>query len=179
MEQPGQNISKPKKYLLYRILGFINNFMAVFFLFVTMMSVVTMGLQSTVLLYLFIFVAILIYTNLSTVFVRHVMIRGKYLRKKLKDWIKVNAIVALLFGGFMIISISFILSGPEYMQKVAELYSGMEGVTEEMQGSILPIIRRVLIGFLACMVFLVAHVLMTFSYLKKFAHGFKEIDQGN
>ena len=167
-QQPPQ-----KKYLLYRILGFVNNFIAIFFLFITIMSFAAVGFQSSLLLYLFIFLAILIYTNLTAVFARHVMVRGNYLRSRLKDWIKVNAFVALLFGVFMVASIVFVLVDQAFIQKITEMYAGMEGVTEDMIRQMVPMIKGVVIFFGICMLMLVLHVILTFRYLKHFERYFR------
>ncbi len=163
-----------KKYLLYRILGGINNFIAIFFLFLTFMSFLAMGLQPSLLLYFFVFLSILIYTNLSTVFARHVMIKGNFLRRKLKDWIKVNAIVALLFGGFMVVSIAFVLSNQSFESKVTELYSNMEGVTDQMIQQAIPVAKGILIFFGICMISLIIHVILTFKYIKQFEAHFQD-----
>jgi len=163
-----------KKYLFYRILGFVNNFVAVFFLFVTLMSFAAAGFQSSILLYLFIFLAILIYTNLTTVFARHVMVKGNHMRNKLKDWIRVNAIVALLFGGFMIISILYVLLDQTFVQRVVDFYSGMEGVTEDMIQQMIPTVKAIIVGFGVCMLVLIVHVFMTFRYLRQFKDYFKD-----
>jgi len=166
-----------KKYLFYRILGGINNFVAIFFLFLTLMSFATIGLQSSLLLYFFVFIAILIYTNLTTVFARHVLVRGNYIRRRIKDWIRVNAIVALLFSGFMIVSILYVLNNHIFIEKMTELYSGMEGVTDEMIQQAIPVARGILIFFLLCMVILIIHVILSFRYIKRFADKFKDQDE--
>lgn len=175
----GQNPQNTgKKYLFYRILGGINNFVAIFFLFLTLMSFAALGLQPSLLLYLFIFISILIYTNLTTVFARHVMVRGHYIRKRMKDWIKVNAIVALLFSGFMLVSIIFVLSNPSFVEKITELYANMEGVTEEMIQQAIPVVKGMLIFFVVCMASLTVHVILSLKYLKAFADRFKdEVDR--
>lgn len=168
-QQPQQ---PKKKYLFYRILGYINNFVAIFFLFLTLMSFAITGFQSSVLLYLFIFLAILIYTNLTAVFGRHVMVRGNNLRSKLKDWIKVNAIVALLFAGFMLASILFVFIDQSFVQKVTDMYANMEGVTSEMAEQMVPMLKGVLVFFGLCMLILIIHVILTFRYLKMFGNHF-------
>lgn len=170
---------KPKKrYLFYRILGYINNFVAIFFLFLTLMSFAITGFQSSILLYLFIFLAILIYTNLTAVFGRHVMVRGNKLRSKLKDWIKVNAIVALLFAGFMLVSILFVFLDQSFVQKVTDMYANMQGVTDEMIEKMIPMLKGVIGFFGLCMLILIVHVIMTFRYLKEFSDHFTNKQPG-
>ncbi len=162
-----------KKYAFYRILGFIDNFLAIFFLFVVLMSFLASGLQPSLLLYLFVFLCILIYTNLTAVFARHVMARGQYLRARLKDWIKVNAIVTLLFSGIMIAALIYVLPNEQFFDKLTEMYAGVEGMTEEMMQQLVPTLRMIL-GFLViCMFLFIVHVIMTFRYLRQFADRFR------
>ncbi len=166
-EKPG------KKYIFYRVLGFVDNFLAIFFLFVVLMSFLASGLQPALLLYLFVFLAVLIYTNLTSVFARHVMARGNFLRVRLKDWIKVNAIVTLLFSGIMIVALLYVLPNEQFFDKLVEMYSGMEGMTDEMMKQLIPSLKMVL-GFLAlCMALFIVHVVMTFRYLKIFNDHFR------
>lgn len=178
MNQPDQQGEKKKQYLFYRILGYINNFIAIFFLFVTLMSFAVTGFNPSLLLYLFIFLSILIYTNLTAVFARHVMVKGHNLRSRLKDWIKVNAIVALLFGVFTLVAIVYMLVDQTFIQQITDMYSGIEGVTDEMIRQQLPFFKGVLIFFLICTLILVLHVIFTFRYLKRFEKYFRnEIEQ--
>lgn len=168
------NASRPKKkYAFYRILGFIDNFIAIFFLFMILLFFAASGFRPSILLYLFIFLAVLIYTNLAAVFARHVMVRGNYLRTKLKDWIKVNGIVTLLYAGFMIIAIIYMLTNRAFIEKISEMYAGMEGITDEMIRQMIPMIKGVMYFFGGCMLLLVVHVIMTFRYLRQFNSYFR------
>lgn len=158
-----------KRYLFYRILGSVDNFIAILLLFGMLMNFAALGFSTMLLFPLFISISILLYTNFAAVFVRYVMVKGNFLRYKLKEWIKVNAYVTLIFSLFVIITFSY------------SLFEGkaLNMVSENMQ--VPPhTLKQLMIGFMAGMVLLFIHVIMTLRYLKQFNHHFRNPeDTGN
>lgn len=162
MSEPGS------KYLFYRILGSINNLIAIVFLVNAGTSIFMAGINPTLILILFVVVALLIYTNLSLVFGRIVLKNNETMPLKLKDWIKVNAYVGIAFSVFMILlmlltflSLTFIPSSKEIINKLAV----MNHVT-------ISFIIGILIFMLCCAITFLIHIILTFKYLKRYKDHF-------
>jgi hypothetical protein len=161
-DQPGN------QYWPYRILGIIDNFIAVLFLFLVLINFAASGFQPSLLLYVFISLAVLIYTNLSAVFARHVMVRKNLLRPKLKDWIKVNAIVTILYACITLAMLIWLMMNGTQIQNVIDNYS-KEVPAEMMKNAI----HGAIYFFIVCMCLLIIHVIMTFRYLKQYKDHFR------
>lgn len=146
-----------KKYLFYRILGSIDNFIAILFLFAMLVNFATMGFNTMLLLPLFISISILLYTNFAAVFARHVMVKGNFLRYKIKDWIKVNAYVTIIYAIFILFAISWSLVEGKALKMISENMQVPEAI-----------IHQLLFVIMFCMVLLAIHVIMTFRYIKQF-----------
>lgn len=170
MQQHNPNIQEPgKKYLFYRILGSIDNFIAIFFLFVMLLNFAAMGFNTALLLPLFISLSILLYTNFAAVFARHVMVKGNFLRYKIKEWIKVNAYVTIIYAILVIVLISWSLADGTVIEKLTE--------TVQVPAST---VHQLMVIILVCMLLLAVHVVMTFRYLKQFQDRFRRPgDEGN
>lgn len=163
------NQQQAKKYLFYRILGSIDNFIAILFLFAMLVNFATMGFNTMLLLPLFISVSILLYTNFAAVFARHVMVKGNYLRYKLKDWIKVNAYVTIIYAAFIFFAIGWALIEGEVLKTISK-----------NMDIPLDIIYQFFYFVMFCMALLAIHVIMTFKYLKQFSSHFRlPGDSGN
>lgn len=161
-DQPGN------QYWPYRILGIVDNFIAVLFLFLVLINFAASGFQASLLLYVFISLAVLIYTNLAAVFARHVMVRKNFLRPKLKDWIKVNAIVTILYACITLAMLIWLMINGTQIQKVIDNYT-KEVPAEMMKNAIYGAIYFSIV----CMGLLIIHVIMTFRYLRQYKDHFR------
>lgn len=124
------------------------------------------GFDPKLLFALFIWFSVLLYTNLSAVFGRHVMAKGNFLRYRLKEWIKVNAYVTIVYAiivlglmGFALIKRS-VVAEISHVTTIPELW-----------------LYNVIFIFIGCMILLIIHVLLTFHYLKKFEDRFKDPEE--
>lgn len=156
---------KQKQYWTYRIIGSIDNFIAILFLFGIIVSFTAAGFNPKLLFSLFIWLSVLLYTNLSAVFARHVMAKGNSLRYKLKEWIKVNAFVTIIYAIIVIGVICFGLIEKSYIEQISKATS-------------VPVfmLHNVIFIFIGCMLLLIIHVLLTFRYLKQFDDRFVDTD---
>lgn len=157
---------RQKQYWTYRIIGSIDNFIAILFLFGIIVSFMATGFNPELLFALFIWLSVLLYTNLSAVFARHVMAKGNSIRYKLKEWIKVNAYVTIIYAILVIGVICYGLIEKSYIEQVSKTTSVP-----------LYLLYNVIFIFIACMGLLIIHVLLTFHYLKEFNDRFKDPDQ--
>lgn len=155
-------------YWFYRILGFIDNLIAFFFLFATLINFAAMGFSPALLLPLFIAVSLLIYTNLSAIFARQVLLQDKPMKASLKDWIKVNGIVTLIYAIVLFIAMSAVLANPSLIGELSKTIDYPVNM-----------IRGVAIFMVVCAVLLLIHVLQTLKYLKRFAEAFRDSDEAS
>lgn len=153
-------------YWFYRILGFIDNLIAFFFLFATLINFAAMGINPTLLLPLFIAISLLIYTNLSGIFARQVLVQGKPMKASLKDWIKVNGIVTLIYSIVLFIAMSTVLTNQSLIGELSKTI-----------GYPVNMIRGVAIFMGVCALLLLLHVVQTLKYLKRFGASFQDPEQ--
>jgi|GEM_PF-3586889 hypothetical protein len=158
-------VKKKKKYLFYRILGSIDNLIAILLLFSMLIFFAAMGFSPRLLLPVFMGLCMLLYTNLAAVFARYVMVKGNFLRYRLKDWIKVNAVVTLLFAGIVTGILTWRLIDQDMLHQV----STSTQVPEQF-------LKASMLTLMGCMGLLAIHVIMTFRYLRQFHHHFKDQD---
>lgn len=152
-----------KQFWGYRLLGIIDTFIAVLFLFVVLINFAVMGFSTSLLLPVFISLSVLLYVNLATVFARYVMVKGGYIRYRLKDWIKVNAYVTLTYAILVIILISWKLNDARFLKEVSTAVNVP-----------VSLLVNVCIFFVVCMALLALHVLLTLRYLRRFADHFRD-----
>jgi len=152
-----------KQFWGYRLLGIIDTFIAVLFLFVVLINFAVMGFSTSLLLPVFISLSVLLYVNLATVFARYVMVKGGYIRYRLKDWIKVNAYVTLTYAILVIILISWKLNDAHFLKEVSTAVNVP-----------VSLLVNVCIFFVVCMALLALHVLLTLRYLRRFADHFRD-----
>lgn len=158
---------KQKQYWTYRVIGSIDNFIAILFLFGIIVSFMAAGFNTKLLFSLFIWLSVLLYTNLSAVFARHVMAKGNSLRYKLKEWIKVNAFVTIIYAVLVIGVICYGLIEKSYIEQISRATTVP-----------LYLLHNVIFIFIGCMVLLIIHVLLTFHYLKQFNNHFRDPEDG-
>lgn len=115
----------------------------------------------------FMIVSIILYTWFSNKFSRQVLQLQKPVNLKLRDWIKVNAIVATIYSSMVIFAISFLLLNPK--------------VTAELMKNLPPNIpvqledfKRLFIFMIVYASFLLIHIIWTFYYIKKYKTFFVE-----
>lgn len=152
-----------KQYWGYRLLGMVDTFIAILFLFVVLINFGVTGFNTSLLLPIFISLSVLLYVNLATVFTRYVMLKGNILRARIKDWIKVNAYVTLAYAVLVILLLSWKLNDTHFLTEISQ--------TVNVPVSLLV---NVCIFFMICMALLAIHVALTFRYLRQFASYFRD-----
>ena len=155
-----------RRFLGYRILGVFNNFIAVLFLFSVIVNFGAVGFYPPLLLPLFIAFSILIYTNLSAVFARQVLLDRKPLKHRLKDWIKVNAYVTLIYSAFQFALLLIALLGTTLIEKLGSNFGVPAGT-----------IRGMVIFLMGSSILFIVHVILTFRYLRSFKDYFQHPPQ--
>jgi hypothetical protein len=155
---------QPRSITLYRILGTINHLLALFFMFSAFTQAFAGGLNTSVLLSLFIVICTLLYASLSNRFARTVVMKGGTMRRKLKDWIKANGIVAVIAALVQIGGIGWVLFNPEVRQRV----------TSGLPAEALPYLRGVSILVLCYALSIIIHFMLTLRLLRIYGNQFND-----
>ena len=99
--------------ILYRIISIFINFIALMFAISLVMSLPVLLSSPLNLLSSFIIVSIVLYSWFSYKFSRSVLQLKQPVKSNLRDWIRVNGIVAIIYCIMVIIAVSFLLPGIE------------------------------------------------------------------
>ncbi len=143
---------------LYRILGIILNAAAIFLAFVLVFSIPLLISSPLNLLSAFMLSCIVMYAWFSFKFHKLVLQQQKPVKKSLRDWIRVNGIVSLIYASVIIAGMTIFLQQPQTL--VDQL---------KQMGIDMPLknIMSMLVVLLVFGIVLFVHVLWTFALLKK------------
>lgn len=144
--------------IFYKILSVIINTVAVLLSFSLLLSIPMLISSPLTMLSAFMMVSIILYAWFSNQFVKKVVNQQQVAKKSLKDWVKVNGIVALIFSMVVIIDVAFLLQNPQAYVEAVKGY----GVDMPLQT-----IKTFLSIMLAYGIVLLVHVIWTFTLLKK------------
>jgi formate-dependent nitrite reductase membrane component NrfD len=137
--------------LTYLLLGIFNSLFAVTFLLDVALNFATSGFYLALLLPLFIGFASFLYVFLSLLFGYQVLVKKQKIKGNFKDWVKVNALVAIIYATLQLVSLVIVLATPALVQKMSLEYKMTTSFFYSM-GIIL----------MVCSVTIILHVLMTF-----------------
>ena len=144
--------------ILYKILGIIINTVAML-LSISLIASIPMLISSPLtMLSAFMMVSIVLYAWFSHQFNKKVLQQQQVVKKSLKDWVKVNGIVALIFSVVVVIDVIMLIGNPQAYIDAIKSY----GVDMPLQT-----ISVFLYIMLAYGIILLAHVIWTFFLLKK------------
>jgi hypothetical protein len=161
--------------ILYRILTYILvPFALLFGLFTLILFFIAIS-NPALFLGVFLLAAFIIYYFCSFRFLHNGLLNKQQLKPKLRDWIKVNAYVTLPFAimnfmqGFMLIRKPALID--ESIKQMLEMQQRM-GVPAQPAGTYNSMMMTVLYIILFFSIVLLVHVMLTFSFLKKYEHLF-------
>lgn len=127
----------------------------------------------------FILACLPIYIFTSSYFLLFGVFKAKNCKHSLKDWIKVNAYVAILFSVLMIMGCFAILMAINNPVLLTELMSklntqGMPGVTKQNNVQLIQLLKTSVYIMLPFSIALLAHIIFTFKAIKLYGHVFDE-----
>ena len=146
--------------LLYRILSLIVNFFCAFLTFITITGITLALANPALLLQCFLCIGTILYAWFANRFYHTVLVAKKTMTKKQKDWLMVNAIVALIFSLLGIGNSVYILVRP---QVLTDLLSQMPEKVNVSQSAL----TNVSVFLLAVCFILLIHVVATLLLAKK------------
>lgn len=162
--------------LLYRIFSYILIVIAAFFGIASLFGLLMALVNPALLIDLFVIISVVIYSITSFVFLQKGISFNSPLQPRLKDLIKVNAYVAIIFVGICIFQFIAIISNPSLLQ--AEPSMQVFGTTLS-KTLVLKMVKIRIWFMLIYSLILGLHILQTFRYLKEYAHLFVQKTNNN
>lgn len=144
--------------ILYKIISIIINAVALFLSISLVFSIPMLISSPITLLSAFLIVGVVLYAWFSAKFYRQVVQQKKTVQHRLRDWVRVNGIVTMVFCSITFMNVLLLLKKPELFSDAAKTM----GVDMPVK-----IVNSFFYGMLAYAILLLIHVLWTFSLLKK------------
>jgi hypothetical protein len=161
--------------ILYRIFSYVLIVIAAFFGIASLFALLMALVNPALLLSVFVIIAVVIYSIASFVFLQKGINSNQPLQPRLKDWIKVNAYVAIVFVGMNIFQSVAVINNPNLLQEAMKQATGMQAFASPLSETlVLKMIKAIIWFMLIYSVILGIHILQTFRYLKEYAHLFAE-----
>lgn len=144
--------------IIYKLLSVIVNMVAVFLAASLAMSLPMVFTSPPMLLPAFMMAAIVLYAWFSYKFHRDVLQKQIPVKKSLRDWIRVNGIVTMIYGFILIASMALVYRQPQIFLEQINQY-GVEFPADKL--------NNVILIFLVLGIVWVVHVLWTFALMKR------------
>jgi len=163
---------------VYRVISFVLLFVAGFLALADLFSLLLSLANPAGLLSVFILTGVIIYTFTSFYFYRDGIRRGRLVKKSLKDWIKVNAFVAIFFSAMILIDTVAILTHPELIEPVYKQALRMQpdnAASSISLQSFKQMLNGVFVVFGIYALLLLGHIIITFRILKAYAYLFNGV----
>ncbi len=161
-----------KKNVAYKILTYILLIPAIILSIMVLILVGPAFANPSLLLVLFMVACVAIYTFTSFNFLKQAIEKNKQLNSSARDWIKVNAIVTIVFAVLMLLSSYTLFTQPglvgDTLEQVREQYPTAE-ITEE---GLIKSVQSMMMVFGIYSVLLLIHIFLTYRLLKQLAHIF-------
>lgn len=164
----------------YRVLTLILLPVGVLFgLFALMMLMVALS-NPPMLLPVFAVACVSIYIFTSFKFLNKGVLQGRQCKASLRDWIKVNAIVSVIFSAMLLINVSAMISNPELLNQALDQSIAMQGGTAAISKADLLTAGRWMMYFLAALgILLLVHIFISFRLLKQYRERFEDLPADN
>jgi len=129
--------------------------------------------------------AIVAYTFASFIFFTKGVLNGKVLKPILKDWVKLNGFITLVFAGlvlFIVLMVFLAMSGmskAEFQKLLSDSLARLKGTPGMDKGDVADVVRQLKRTFIVAGCYsalLLTHVIITLGLLKKYAPLFSNAD---
>ena len=158
----------------YRIINIIILPVSAFIALQVLMSIFVALANPAMLLGIFVLACVPLYAFTANYFYNKSIKKGEYCKPSLKDWIKVNAIVSLIFCALAIFGCLGLLMLLDNEKRLNELLQQMPSSPtgplsmEEFK----KLLKFYVYFFLPFTILLVIHIIITFRLLRKYKHMF-------
>jgi hypothetical protein len=165
---------------LYRIFSYILIIIGVFIGIGVLISLLVALANPALLLNVFVGAAVVMYSFSSFLFLTNGINRNKQLKPGMKDFIRVNAFVAIVFGIMNIFQAITVITNPSVLNEAIKQLPQMPNAQHLPTGMILKVMKAVIWFLLFYAIILLIHIQITFRLLKQYAHLFgAKADDGN
>ena len=164
-----------KSLVLYRILSYFLIITAALLGFVCLFAILIALSNPALLLSVFVIVAVVIYSFASFIFLVKGIDGSRQLKSKLKDFIKVNAYVALVFMVMNIVQSFSIISNPVILNDAISQVTALQNGKSPLSAALMLKMMKAVVWFmLFYSVILGIHISITFRLLKQYVHLFAD-----
>lgn len=162
-----------QKHTFYKITTYILlPVAALFALFILMLLFIALA-NPPMLLPLFVVACVVIYVFTSFKFLNKGIIRNNECKPGLKDWIKVNGYVSIVFATLMLIQTIAAVQQPELMSKALDETMAMQPANQQISKAMLmKMVTGIMYFFGVISILLLVHIFSTFRLLKQYRHLF-------
>ena len=168
------------KLTFYRIFSYFLLVIAAIFGIAALFALLVALSNPALLLSVFMIVAVVIYSIASFLFLLNGIDGKRQLQPKLRDWIKVNAYVALVFVMMNIFQSIAVLQNPAILSDAVKQVTDMQQSKLPVSSALMLRVMKAVVWFmLFYAVILGIHISFTFRYLKQYAHLFGEKNNNN
>lgn len=162
-----------KSLSLYRIFSYFLLVIAVILAIAALFALLIALSNPALLLSVFVIVAVVIYSVASFLFLLNGIDGKRQQQTRLRDWIKVNAYVAIVFVVMNLVQSIAVLQDPTVFTDAVKQVSTMQQTKSPLSTTLMMNIMKAVVWFLLFYaVILGAHIVMSFRYLKEYVHLF-------
>lgn len=164
-----------KSLSLYRIFSYFLLVIAVILGIAALFALLIALSNPALLLSVFVIVAVVIYSIASFLFLLNGIDGKRQQQVKLRDWIKVNAYVSILFVVMNIVQSIAVLQDPTVFADAVKQVSTMQQTKSPLSTTLMMNVMKAVVWFLLFYALILgAHIAITFRYLKEYANLFGE-----
>lgn len=159
--------------LIYRIFSYFLLVIAVILGIASLFALLIALLNPALLLSVFVAVAVVIYSVASFLFMLNGIDGKRQQQTKLRDWIKVNAYVSIVFVVMNLVQSIAVLQDPSVFADAVKQISTMQQTKSPLSATLMMNIMKAFVWFLLFYALILgAHIALTFRYLKEYAYLF-------
>ncbi len=160
--------------LPYRILTYVLLPVAAFIGIITIFMLMIALANPSILLVVFLFASVTIYVITSFIFLQKAIDQKQLCKHALKDWIKVNAFVSIVFCMLFLIQSVTLLSDAKLLNEaLQQAIAQQQNMMVLPQASYLKMVKGILYLFLIFSSLLLVHIVVTFRFIKAYSQMFK------
>ncbi len=167
-----------RKHTFYRFLSIALLPVAIFFVLGAVIMLLPALGNPPMLLPVFVLACVAIYIFSSLRFLNNGILRAQPCKPGLKDWIKVNAIVTIIFSILGLLQAVLVSTNPslmgEALDKSLQIQGNPQGISKE---TLMKMMKTMMYVFMVIFAMLFIHVMITFNLLKKYRYVFDSTSQ--
>ena len=159
----------------YRIVSYIIFVLAVIFSFFDLVAILIALANPFILINVFVLTCVIIYSFISFSFFYNGIQKGRQSKPGIKDWIKVNAYVSIVFSILSVIQCVYFLSSAATQADVVSQFNKMEATVKTpgfSAESFMHIIKGLLCFLALYGLLLLSHIVITLRFVKLYEYLF-------